>query len=99
MAQVTQVDRRGRTAGYALAKRGDCPVRLLSGGSGYRICRYDLYRYLGVAEDGRAGKRDGVARNDSARCGPRSEGRSGQSLGGTVVYDQPCSVSGSHPLR
>ncbi|MFC8493223.1 integrase [Streptomyces sp. NPDC057235] len=45
----------GRTAGYALAKRGDYPVRLLPGGSGYRVSRYDLYRYLGVAEDGRTG--------------------------------------------
>ncbi|MFD6889318.1 hypothetical protein [Streptomyces sp. NPDC059957] len=41
----------GRTAGYALARRGAYPVRLLPGGRGYRISRYDLYRHLGIAAD------------------------------------------------
>ncbi|WP_329400800.1 integrase [Streptomyces melanogenes] len=38
----------GRTTGYALAKRGQYPVRLLPGSRAYRVSRYDLYRHLGV---------------------------------------------------
>ncbi|MGW1762738.1 integrase [Streptomyces sp. NPDC002073] len=38
----------GRTLGYALARRGAYPVRLLPGGRGYRVSRYDLYRHLGI---------------------------------------------------
>ncbi|HEX6579231.1 MAG TPA: hypothetical protein VF082_12775 [Jiangellaceae bacterium] len=37
----------GRTAGYALAKRGEFPVRVLRVGKQYRVTKPDLLRYLG----------------------------------------------------
>lgn len=42
----------GRTTGYALAKRGTYPVRVLRLGRQYRVTRYDLLRYLGVDANG-----------------------------------------------
>jgi hypothetical protein len=41
----------GRTTGYALAKRGDYPVRVLRLGRQYRVTRYDLLRFLGFQSD------------------------------------------------
>ena len=38
----------GRTTGYALAKRGVYPVRVLRLGRQYRVTRYDLLWYLGL---------------------------------------------------
>lgn len=37
----------GRTTGYALAKNGEYPVRVLRLGRQYRVTRYDLLRFLG----------------------------------------------------
>lgn len=37
----------GRTTGYALAKSGEYPVRVLRLGRQYRVTRYDLLRFLG----------------------------------------------------
>lgn len=36
----------GRSTGYALAKRGQYPIRVLRLGRQYRCTRYDLLRYL-----------------------------------------------------
>ena len=41
----------GRTNGYALAKRGRYPVRVLRHGRQYKVTRYDLHRHLGVTEE------------------------------------------------
>lgn len=40
----------GRTAGYAMAKRGDYPVPLLRLGAQYRVRRSDVLSLLGVAD-------------------------------------------------
>ncbi|UGQ14849.1 integrase [Yinghuangia sp. ASG 101] len=37
-----------RSAGYALAKRGEYPVRVLKLGNAYRVATADLHRLLGV---------------------------------------------------
>lgn len=42
----------GRTTGYALAKRGSYPVRVLRLGRQYRVTRYDLLGYLGLDPHG-----------------------------------------------
>lgn len=42
----------GRTHGYALAKSGRYPVRLLEKGSRYRVTRYDLFAHLGLTAEG-----------------------------------------------
>ncbi|WP_372411888.1 hypothetical protein [Streptomyces luteireticuli] len=42
----------GRTTGFALAKQGAYPVRVLRLGRQYRVTRYDLLRYLGLEADG-----------------------------------------------
>ncbi|MFE1770247.1 integrase [Streptomyces sp. NPDC059008] len=39
----------GRTNGYAMAKRGAYPVRVLRHGRQYKVTRYDLHRHLGLA--------------------------------------------------
>ena len=39
----------GRSTGYALAKRGQYPVRVLRFGNAYRIPTADLLRVLGVS--------------------------------------------------
>ncbi|GAA2925119.1 hypothetical protein GCM10020221_21360 [Streptomyces thioluteus] len=46
----------GRTTGYGMAKRGTYPVRVLRCGRRYRVTRYDLHRYRGLAE------------SDAAKC-------------------------------
>ncbi|MFE0189272.1 hypothetical protein [Streptomyces sp. NPDC058989] len=51
----------GRTTGFALAKRGAYPVRVLRLGRQYRVTRYDLLRYLGLDASGSAVEGDGVA--------------------------------------
>lgn len=45
----------GRTLAYDMAKRGQFPVRVLKLGNRYRVARADLLRYLGEADDERAG--------------------------------------------
>lgn len=40
-----------RSAGYALAKRGEYPVRVLKLGNAYRVATADLHRLLGVVSD------------------------------------------------
>lgn len=42
----------GRTTGYALAKGGRYPVRVLRLGRQYRVTRADLLRYLGLDPHG-----------------------------------------------
>jgi hypothetical protein len=42
----------GRTTGFALAKRGAYPVRVLRVGRQYRVTRYDLLRCLGLDPNG-----------------------------------------------
>ncbi|MFD9813694.1 integrase [Streptomyces sp. NPDC059080] len=42
----------GRTTGYALAKRGEYPVRVLRVGRLYRVTRCDLLRCLGFGPEG-----------------------------------------------
>ena len=42
----------GRSTGYALARRGKYPIRVLRLGRQYRCTRYDLLRYLGVDDRG-----------------------------------------------
>lgn len=37
-----------RSTGYALARRGEYPVRVLRVGNTYRVSRSDLLRYLGI---------------------------------------------------
>ena len=44
----------GRTVTYALAKRGDFPVKVLQLGSSYRVVTADLMRLLGITSEGRA---------------------------------------------
>ncbi|MFE2282859.1 integrase [Streptomyces sp. NPDC059443] len=44
----------GRTTGYALAKSGEYPVRVLRLGRQYRVTRYDLLRFLGFQGEERA---------------------------------------------
>lgn len=39
----------GRTNGYALARGGAYPVRVLRHGRQYRVTRYDLHRHLGLS--------------------------------------------------
>jgi len=51
----------GRTTGYALAKRGTYPVRVLRLGRQYRVTRYDLLRYLGLDSHGETGEGRGAA--------------------------------------
>ncbi|MBI0374709.1 hypothetical protein JBE27_00065 [Streptomyces albiflaviniger] len=46
----------GRTYGYAMAKQGTYPVRVLRLGRQYRVTRYDLLRYLGL--DTQGGEKD-----------------------------------------
>ncbi|MFI7101921.1 hypothetical protein ACIBK8_21440 [Streptomyces sp. NPDC050161] len=41
----------GRTTGFALAKQGAYPIRVLRLGRQYRCTRYDLLRYLGLEVD------------------------------------------------
>ncbi|MGP3923892.1 hypothetical protein [Streptomyces sp. 8N616] len=41
----------GRTTGFALAKQGTYPIRVLRLGRQYRCTRYDLLRYLGLEVD------------------------------------------------
>ncbi|MBT2456769.1 hypothetical protein [Streptomyces sp. ISL-86] len=41
----------GRTQGYAMAKQGTYPIRVLRLGRQYRCTRYDLLRFLGVSVD------------------------------------------------
>jgi predicted DNA-binding transcriptional regulator AlpA len=40
----------GRTLAYAMAKRGEFPVRVLRLGASYRVPRADLLRFLGETE-------------------------------------------------
>ena len=40
----------GRSKAYALAKRGEFPIRVLRIGGSYRVSRADLLRYLGEDE-------------------------------------------------
>lgn len=40
----------GRTSGYALAKRGEFPCRVLKIGNQYRVTRADLLKSLGIEE-------------------------------------------------
>ncbi|MEV0446153.1 integrase [Streptomyces spectabilis] len=42
----------GRTTGFALAKQGTYPIRVLRLGRQYRCTRYDLLRYLGLEVEG-----------------------------------------------
>ncbi|MDK9498236.1 integrase [Streptomyces katrae] len=39
----------GRTQGYAMAKTGTYPVRVRQIGRAYRVTRYDLLSFLGLA--------------------------------------------------
>ncbi|MCM2422605.1 integrase [Streptomyces sp. RKAG293] len=39
----------GRSAGYALAKRGTYPCRVLKLGNAYRVVTADMLRVLGIA--------------------------------------------------
>ncbi|MEV8055126.1 integrase [Streptomyces antimycoticus] len=50
----------GRTTGYALAKRGCYPVRVLRHGRQYKVSRYDLHRHLGVSAES-----EGTATSDA----------------------------------
>lgn len=38
----------GRTTGYALARRGEYPVKVHRLGNQYRVSRADLLRFLGI---------------------------------------------------
>nr|WP_240677813.1 hypothetical protein [Actinacidiphila soli] len=52
----------GRSTGYALAKRGQYPVKVLRLGNAYRVVTADLLKLLGLERqqaDGRAGQADG----------------------------------------
>ncbi|MFI0906747.1 integrase [Streptomyces sioyaensis] len=51
----------GRTTGFALAKRGAYPVRVLRLGRQYRVTRYDLLRYLGLDPNGYSEEGGGVS--------------------------------------
>ncbi|AXG82729.1 integrase [Streptomyces paludis] len=42
----------GRSTGYALARRGEYPVKVLRLGNAYRVVTADLHRVLGVAPGG-----------------------------------------------
>ncbi|MDT0346740.1 integrase [Streptomyces litchfieldiae] len=53
----------GRTTGFALAKQGQYPIRVLRLGRQYRCTRYDLLRYLGVLVD----DVEGVERTETAK--------------------------------
>lgn len=46
----------GRSTGYALARTGDYPVRVLRLGKQYRVTRADLMRFVGI--DSRTGPED-----------------------------------------
>jgi len=41
----------GRSTGYALAKRGQYPVKVLRLGNSYRVVTAELLRLLGLAEE------------------------------------------------
>ncbi|MFF3689997.1 integrase [Streptomyces sp. NPDC002187] len=43
----------GRSTGYALAKRGQYPCRVLRLGNAYRVITADLLSILGIKPDGR----------------------------------------------
>lgn len=48
----------GRTTGYALARRGEYPVKVHRLGNQYRVSRADLLRFLGIDTAGEASRGD-----------------------------------------